>query len=75
MTILLGIVLFNVTVGVWNGLGMLMTLMGAAIYSKVELDSKGKAEKVVAREPLVRDEVRDVASRILDQRVPDRQRT
>lgn len=42
LTVLLGILLFDVTVGVWNGAGMLVTLVGAAIYSKVELDSKGK---------------------------------
>ncbi|CAF9923420.1 UAA transporter [Imshaugia aleurites] len=42
LTVLLGIALFDVTVGVWNGAGMLVTLLGAAIYSKVELDSKGK---------------------------------
>lgn len=42
LTVLLGILLFDVTVGVWNGAGMLVTLVGAGIYSKVELDSKGK---------------------------------
>ena len=42
LTILLGIVLFNVTVTVPNGLGMLITMLGGAWYSKVELDSKGK---------------------------------
>lgn len=42
MTILLGIVLFNVHVSLLNGLGMFIALMGAACYSKVELDSKGK---------------------------------
>jgi len=42
LTILLGIVLFNVRVGMMNGLGMLITLVGAAWYSKVELDSKGR---------------------------------
>ena len=42
LTVLFGILLFDVTVGVWNGAGMLVTLGGAAIYSKVELDSKGK---------------------------------
>lgn len=43
LTILLGIVLFNVKVSPLNGLGMFITLMGAALYSKVELDSKGRA--------------------------------
>lgn len=42
LTVMLGIVLFHVKVGIWNGCGMLITLMGAGIYSKVELDSKGK---------------------------------
>ena len=42
LTILLGIALFNVRVGFLNGLGMIITLLGAAWYSKVELDSKGK---------------------------------
>ena len=44
LTVLLGIVLFNVQVGVWNGVGMMVTLVGAAVYSKVELESKGKKE-------------------------------
>lgn len=42
LTILLGIVLFQVKVGMANGLGMIITIFGAAWYSKVELDSKGK---------------------------------
>lgn len=51
LTVLLGIVLFDVTVGVWNGAGMLVTLAGAGIYSKVELDSKGKkVEAVMAKD-------------------------
>lgn len=45
MTILLGIVLFNVHVSFFNGLGMFIALLGAACYSKVELDSKGKQTK------------------------------
>lgn len=40
LTILLGIVLFNVTVGPLNAIGMLVTVFGAAWYSKVELDTK-----------------------------------
>lgn len=40
LTILLGIVLFNVRVGVSNGLGMIVATSGAAYYSKVELDRK-----------------------------------
>ena len=39
MTILLGIALFHVEVSTLNGLGMLITVLGAAYYSKVELDS------------------------------------
>lgn len=51
LTVLLGILLFDVTVGVWNGAGMLVTLVGAAVYSKVELDSKGKkVEATVAKD-------------------------
>lgn len=42
LTVILGIVLFDVEVGILNGYGMVVTLVGAAIYSKVELDSKGK---------------------------------
>lgn len=41
LTILLGIVLFNVRVTQLNGLGMAMALGGAAWYSRVELTSKG----------------------------------
>lgn len=42
LTVLLGIVLFDVKVGVLNGYGMVVTLAGAAIYSKVELNLRGK---------------------------------
>lgn len=42
LTILLGIVLFHVRVSVPNGMGMAVAVAGAAWYSKVELDSKGK---------------------------------
>lgn len=42
LTILLGIVLFHVRVSVPNGIGMAIAVAGAAWYSKVELDSKGK---------------------------------
>ena len=45
LTILLGIVLFHVQVGPLNGLGMAVALGGAAIYSKVELASKGKGNR------------------------------
>lgn len=40
LTVLLGIVMFNVKVGLWNGLGMVIALAGAAYYSKVELNKK-----------------------------------
>lgn len=40
LTICLGIVLFSVQTGVLNGLGIGVTMAGAAFYSKVELDTK-----------------------------------
>jgi hypothetical protein len=40
LTILLGIVLFSVPVGLINAIGMGITMIGAAWFSKVELDSK-----------------------------------
>ena len=43
LAVLLGIVLFNVKVTMLNGYGMVITLAGAALYSKVELESKFKA--------------------------------
>ncbi|ERS98562.1 hypothetical protein HMPREF1624_05347 [Sporothrix schenckii ATCC 58251] len=43
LTVLLGIVFFNVTIGFTNGVGMLVSLAGAAWYSFVELQSKTKA--------------------------------
>ena len=42
MTVLVGIAVFHTRVGLLNGYGMLITLIGAGIYSKVELDSKVK---------------------------------
>lgn len=42
LTILLGILLFNVRVTATNGVGMLITIAGAAWYSKAELDSKAR---------------------------------
>lgn len=41
-TILLNIFLFDFRVGLLNGVGMVITLVGAGIYSKVELASRGK---------------------------------
>jgi hypothetical protein len=43
LTVLLGIVLFGVKVGAFNGLGMIIALGGAAYYSKVELNKKRAA--------------------------------
>lgn len=40
MTILMGIVLFSVPVGLVNAIGMGVTVLGAAWFSKVELDGK-----------------------------------
>jgi len=40
LTVLLGVVLFNVHVGLLNGTGMVIALVGAACYSKVEIDAK-----------------------------------
>ena len=42
MTVALGIVMFNVNVDFLNGLGMLVTLGGAGMFSKAELDNKKK---------------------------------
>ncbi|KAK5046165.1 hypothetical protein LTR84_008622 [Exophiala bonariae] len=42
LTIILGVVLFNVTVGFSNALGLLITMLGVAAYSSVELVSKRK---------------------------------
>lgn len=42
LTVALGIFLFNVTVDLLNGAGMGVTMLGAAIYSKAELDNKNK---------------------------------
>ncbi|KAK2606406.1 hypothetical protein QQS21_003225 [Conoideocrella luteorostrata] len=42
LTVLLGIFLFNVSVDLLNGAGMAVTMVGAAIYSKAELDKKRK---------------------------------
>ena len=40
LTVLLGIIFFNVTIGLFNGLGMIVSLAGAAWYSMVELRAK-----------------------------------
>ncbi len=45
LTVMLGIFLFNVTVDLLNGAGMAVTMLGAAIYSKAELDNKNRKKK------------------------------
>lgn len=40
LTIVLGIVLFNVKIALLNGAGIFIAVLGAAYYSKVELDRK-----------------------------------
>lgn len=53
LTVALGIVLFNVTVDMLNGAGMAVTMVGAAIYSKAELDNKRKkAQQQPAYKPV-----------------------
>jgi hypothetical protein len=42
LTILLGIIIFGVKVGLVNGVGMVGALAGAAWYSVVELGAKGR---------------------------------
>ena len=42
LTVILGIVMFNTKVSLWSGVGMVITLVGAAVYSKVELEIKTK---------------------------------
>ncbi|GFP60008.1 hypothetical protein ACSS6W_005252 [Trichoderma asperelloides] len=45
LTVMLGIFLFNVTVDFLNGAGMAVTMIGAALYSKAELDNKNKKKQ------------------------------
>ena len=45
LTILIGIVAFNVRIGFTNGFGMLITALGAAYFSMVELRTKLSAQK------------------------------
>lgn len=61
LTIVLGIVLFDVRVSVLNGAGIVVTLMDAAWYSKVEVESKGKlrsAARMPYKLPMTVQEVR-----------------
>ncbi|KAG8531342.1 uncharacterized protein KY384_002971 [Bacidia gigantensis] len=46
LTVLLGIVLFDTKIGVVSAWGMVVTLAGAAVYSKVELQLKTKNSAV-----------------------------
>lgn len=44
LTVLLGIFIFNVSVDLLNGAGMAVTMVGAGIYSKAELDNKKRKQ-------------------------------
>lgn len=56
LTIVLGIVLFDVKVGALNGAGMLVALAGAAWYSKVELGNKMKKASATQHKQQVKQE-------------------
>lgn len=58
LTVGLGIFLFDVTVGWLNGAGMAVTMVGAGIYSKAELDSKKKKQQEEAQYKPVEQNVR-----------------
>lgn len=45
LTVLLGIFIFDVRVQLLNGTGMAVTMLGAVIYSKAELDNKKKKQQ------------------------------
>ncbi|KAG6011864.1 hypothetical protein E4U54_007862 [Claviceps lovelessii] len=45
LTVLVGIFLFNVSVDLLNGAGMAVTMIGAGIYSKAELDNKKRKQE------------------------------
>ncbi|KID87488.1 Drp1p [Metarhizium guizhouense ARSEF 977] len=45
LTVLIGIFLFNVSVDLLNGAGMAVTMVGAGIYSKAELDNKRRKQQ------------------------------
>lgn len=45
LTVLLGIFLFNVSVDLLNGAGMAVTMVGAGIYSKAELDTRKRKQQ------------------------------
>lgn len=44
LTVLLGIFIFNVDVDLLKGTGMAVTMFGAAVYSKAELDNKKRKQ-------------------------------
>lgn len=45
LTVVLGIVMFDLKVGKWSLWGVAITLLGAAVYSKVELETKGRGPR------------------------------
>ncbi|OAA39171.1 hypothetical protein NOR_06431 [Metarhizium rileyi] len=45
LTVLIGIFLFNISVDLLNGAGMAVTMVGAGIYSKAELDNKKRKQQ------------------------------
>jgi drug/metabolite transporter (DMT)-like permease len=48
LTVALGIFLFDITINTLNGAGMGVTMIGAAIYSKAELDNKNRKSQQAA---------------------------
>jgi len=52
LTVLLGIFLFDSVIGWLNGAGMAVTMLGAVIYSKAELDNKKKKAQETAYKPV-----------------------
>ncbi|KAM3516209.1 hypothetical protein MY11210_000231 [Beauveria gryllotalpidicola] len=44
LTVLLGIFIFNVDIDLLKGTGMAITMLGAAVYSKAELDNKKRQQ-------------------------------
>lgn len=52
LTVLLGIFIFDVTVKLLNGTGMFITMLGAVIYSKAELDKKKKQQQAAEYKPV-----------------------
>jgi hypothetical protein len=51
LAVLFGIVLFNVEVNCMNGIGMLLALAGAALYSNVELKRKTRTAAIIVTPP------------------------